>query len=274
VSCLYAVRWRSQLLYSLPLPFPQGLCVSGPPCRVKLQSEMYTPVRGDEFSKAETFLTVQGRAHTVEISEASLHVVTSVTGMRWDELFDDLSGQLEHELENEEADLHKEEERMRLGRLTIRDRIAAIHRAEDPQLRRVRYRSRGGELHTVRPLTVGRDWMAGDLDGRPGAQCVVPFGAIDSLIMDREQVECSLNELPDPPALAARLGIAFLLRDLSRRRTALTVDSTTATSTGTIDRVGRDHFDLAVHDPESPRRESAVEHVLLIALDQVLLLRL
>lgn len=194
--------------------------------------------------------------------------------MRWDHLFDDLAGQLEHELRAEEADLQHEEERLRLGRLTVRDRIAALQRASDPALRRVRYRSRAGELHAVRPLTVGRDWMAGDLDDRPGAQAIVPFSALDALLLDQEQVPVSLEPGPSGPLLAARLGLAFLLRDLGRRRTPLTVESTTGSVAGTIDRVGRDHFDLAVHELDVPRRESAVTHVRVVALDQVLLLRL
>ena len=47
--------------------------------------------------------------------------------MRWDNLFDDLEGQLEHELTSEEIDLQAEEERLRLGRMSLRDRILAIH---------------------------------------------------------------------------------------------------------------------------------------------------
>jgi hypothetical protein len=200
--------------------------------------------------------------------------VASVARMRWDHLFDDLAGQLEHELQAEEADLQHEEERLRLGRLTMRDRIAALHRADDPAARRIRYRSRTGELHVLRPLTVGRDWMAGDLDDRAGAQGVVPFAAIDALLLDRGQVAASLVAPPDAPVLAARLGIAFLLRDLCRRRTPLTVETSSSVATGTIDRVGRDHLDLAVHEPDVPRRESAVDHVRVVVLDQVLLLRL
>ena len=42
--------------------------------------------------------------------------MASVARMRWDHLFDDLAGQLEHELRAEEADLQHEEERLRLGR--------------------------------------------------------------------------------------------------------------------------------------------------------------
>jgi len=46
--------------------------------------------------------------------------------MRWDSLFDDLESQLEQELGAEEGDLLAEEERLRLGRLTLRDRLVAM----------------------------------------------------------------------------------------------------------------------------------------------------
>ncbi len=52
--------------------------------------------------------------------------------MRWDHLFDDLEGQLERELTAEEQDLGIEEERLRLGRLSVRDRVAALHEAGHP----------------------------------------------------------------------------------------------------------------------------------------------
>ncbi len=43
--------------------------------------------------------------------------------MRWDNLFDDLESQLEQELGAEDVDLLAEEERLRLGRLALRDRL-------------------------------------------------------------------------------------------------------------------------------------------------------
>lgn len=48
--------------------------------------------------------------------------------MRWDDLFDDLESQLEQELGAEDVDLLAEEERLRLGRLTLRDRLLAMTR--------------------------------------------------------------------------------------------------------------------------------------------------
>ncbi len=195
--------------------------------------------------------------------------------MRWDHLFDDLAGQLEHELQSEESDLRLEEERMRLGRLPLRERLAVLKASADPALSRVRLRVRNGETHDVRLVTVGRDWLAGDIEGGAGAsQAIVPLTAVDSLVLTQQQADVSLDPLVTTSELAARLGVAFLLRDLCRRRAAVTVVTAAGLASGTIDRVGRDHLDLAVHDLDAPRRSSAVAHVRVVAFDQLLLVRL
>ncbi|MDO9590416.1 MAG: hypothetical protein Q7J04_04680 [Microcella sp.] len=195
--------------------------------------------------------------------------------MRWDHLFDDLAGQLEHELQSEESDLQLEEERLRLGRLALRDRLAVLKASSDAELGQVRVRLRTGELHSVRLVTVGRDWVAGDLEGLPGnPQAIIPLAAIESVLMTAQQTTVSLDPLAATSELAARLGIAFLLRDLCRRRSTVTLVTASASTSGTIDRVGRDHLDLAVHDPDRPRRTTEVEHIRLVGFDQLLLVRL
>jgi len=195
--------------------------------------------------------------------------------MRWDHLFDDLAGQLEHELQSEESDLQQEEERLRLGRLTIRDRLVALRANSGSAGASIRCRLRSGEVERLRIVTVGRDWIAGDLEGGASRQqAIVPFAAIDALLLTPEQAQNSLAQAAERSELAARLGVGFLLRDLCRRRAVVTVRTLTADVTGTIDRVGRDHFDLAVHDRDVPRRATVVDHVRVIRTDQVLLVRL
>ena len=201
--------------------------------------------------------------------------MATVVRMRWDHLFDDLAGQLEHELQSEESDLQLEEERLRLGRLSLRERLAVLKASPDPALSRVRVRVRTGETHDLRLVTVGRDWLAGDIESGPGSsQAIIPLTAVDSIVLTQHQAEVSLDPLVTTSELAARLGVAFLLRDLCRRRAAVSVVTATGSAAGTIDRVGRDHLDLAVHDLESPRRSSAVEHVRVVGFDQLLLVRL
>jgi hypothetical protein len=197
--------------------------------------------------------------------------------MRWDSLFDDLEGQLEQELRAEELDQHAEEERLRIGRLAIRDRLLAIHAgaAGDAEAT-VRIILNSGDHLDLRANSFGRDWFTAILEGDapPRAQCVVPIAAIATLVLTRAQIEASLAPAETDASLASRLTLPFVLRDLCRRRSAVGVRTALGDVHGTIDRVGRDHFDLATHESGRPRRQSAVVDYRTIPLQQVLLLRL
>lgn len=199
--------------------------------------------------------------------------------MRWDNLFDDLESQLEHELTAEEIDLRAEEERLRLARMSLRDRILAIHECSSHGAvsGRIRVRLAGGATVVVRPLSFGKDWFSAELidDSPRHSQCIVPVTAIAGLLLERIQVEHSLTASADREhSLSVRLGLAFVLRDLCRRRAFVDLHILGETVRGTIDRVGRDHLDLAVHEPGSPRREVEVSHYRVVPFNQLLLVRL
>ncbi|TFC19542.1 hypothetical protein E3O19_02610 [Cryobacterium algoritolerans] len=217
--------------------------------------------------------------------------------MRWDNLFDDLEGQLEHELNAEEVDLRAEEERLRLGRLSLRDRLTSLAAgrggavlatgaAGNGAARSGAARSRAGILRialvsgetiTLRPTTFGRDWLAADLLDAPtlGAQCVLPLAAIAGVIVSAAEVPVSLAAEPDRAArLVDRIGLSFVLRDLCRRRSSLEVHTRTGLLTGTIDRVGRDHMDLALHAAGTLRRAAEVHQYRIVPLAEIQLVRL
>jgi hypothetical protein len=200
--------------------------------------------------------------------------------MRWDNLFDDLESQLEQELTAEEVDLQAEEERLRLARLGIRDRLYALHRAAaGGTTRMLRLVLRDGTRITVTPSSFGRDWFAGELIDESGRRpaCIIPIDAISGMILTREQVRLSFDAggVQEPSgALSARLGLPFVLRDLCRRRAPVELHLGDSRLHGTIDRVGRDHLDLAVHEAGHPRRESAVTEYRIVRLDQLLIVRL
>lgn len=194
--------------------------------------------------------------------------------MRWDNLFDDLAGQLERELSADEIDIGVEEERLRLSRLTVRDRLDALLRASDRTHRTIALDIRPREKLRVVLLALGRDWMSCELvDERARSRhCVIPLAAVAGVSLDAHQVAASLQRpVTDTgvPALADRLGLAFVLRDLARRRSALDVVQSSDIIHGTIDRVGRDHFDIAVHDRGEPRRNSAVSAHRLVPFAEV-----
>ncbi|MFF2370105.1 hypothetical protein [Agromyces sp. NPDC058110] len=195
--------------------------------------------------------------------------------MRWDLLFDDLEARLDQEQRDEERALALEEERLRLGRLVLRDRLAGIARAiGDDVAGFVRIEVRSGPTLALRPAAFGRDWVSGDqLDGdRTGRHCIVPIDAIEAILAGPTLLERSLE--PQGTAgssLTDRLGISIPLRDLSRRRAPVHVLTEAGRVHGTIDRVARDHLDLAVHPVGTPRRERDVQGYRIVPLDRILL---
>jgi hypothetical protein len=210
--------------------------------------------------------------------------------VRWDELCDDLEGQLEHELHADDLGLRVEEERLRLGRLSLRARLRAASGADGPRSAPVRLWLNDGSTVQVRATTFGRDWLAGDLvtgervvgAGRASARVIVPLDAVASVGLDEERLEASLLAEPDvdasrpdaPPRLADRLGLAFALRDLARRRAPVTLTTRAGVLHGTIDRVARDHCDLAVHEADEPRRTGNVRGTRIVPLSALVLIRM
>jgi hypothetical protein len=191
-----------------------------------------------------------------------------VSRMRWDSLFDDLESQLERERTAEELDIEAEEERLRLGRLSMRDRLFALTLA--PGNRTIRIGLTGGIRLAVRPQSLGRDWLSAVLaDGR---QCIVPLAAIATVSLGRAEVSASLAAMTQD-TVSGRLGLPFVLRDLCRRRRQVELTTLDGVLVGTIDRVGRDHLDLAVHDAGTARRESDVRDVLMLPIGRIVIVR-
>lgn len=193
--------------------------------------------------------------------------------MRWESLFDDLEGQLARELAAEDADLAAEEERLRLSRLSLRDRLAAVlgRPGADPSagVLRIRLASRSLDL---RPTSIGRDWISGDEIAESGRSraIVIAIDGIRTVRWSPEQLALSLDaDRASRSALGDRIGFAFVLRDLCRRRSSVEILTTDAPAElgagldpaplhGTIDRVGRDHVDVAAHPPGTSRTPAEV----------------
>ena len=243
--------------------------------------------------------------------------------MRWDDLFNDLEGQLERELHAEAADLRLDAERQRLEKLSLRTRLSNTVRAAGPGgALRLRVVLVSGESLMLQPTTLGRDWLAADLlvadvlagdrpdvdrpdvdqpgVDQPGVdqlgadqlgadqlgadqrgargrrvQCVIPLSAIAGVLLTAEQSRASLAVESDASArLIERVGFPFVLRDLCRRRRSVELETRGGVLAGTIDRVARDHFDLAVHPLGTLRRASEVTHFRLVPFWQIHVIRL
>ena len=195
--------------------------------------------------------------------------------MRWELLFDDLESQLDQEQRDEERALAIESERLRLGRLTLRDRITAMSRAGESGAADVRLELHGGRVVQLLPLAFGRDWVSGEVRDAtaPGAQCILPLASVEAVMPGRSQLEASLDSPPESTTrLAERIGLPFVLRDLCRRRSGVSVHTAVGSHHGTIDRVGRDHLDLAVHEPGAARRQRDVRGYRIVPLERIVLL--
>ncbi len=172
--------------------------------------------------------------------------------MRWDRLFDDLEAQASAEWEAERAALASESERVRLSRVSLRDRLLVLRDAQA----QVRVQLSGGAGVEGRIVAVGADWLA--VDRGQSSVSIVPLGGVTGLRMAHADLLHSASGRVGQ-ALRERMDLGFLLRDLARRRVPVLVELVADDAlTGTVDRAGADHFDLAIHDLDVPRHPSAV----------------
>lgn len=187
--------------------------------------------------------------------------------MRFDDLFDDLESQLEAELGAASREVADEEERFRVGRLELRDRLRAVD-ALDVSLR-------SGTRLRVKTMSIGRDWVSGEvLDGAAdGTGAVIPLSAIAAVRYDEAAAIASTAPAEERIRLADRLSLGYVLRDFARRRIWVGVEGASPVG-GTVDRVGRDHFDVAVHEYGSIRARGNVAHIAVVPFAAVDWIRL
>jgi hypothetical protein len=201
--------------------------------------------------------------------------------LRWENLFDDLEGQWETARLAEERDQRAEEERVRVARTVLRDRLRALTASDPP--RPLRLSLSDGTRIDLRAKVLGRDWLSGDLvvpgearTAREEHACILPLASVHALALDRDQVRSSLapvSELAPERGIVDRIGLPFVLRDLCRRRARVELRLHGTVVGGTLDRVARDHVDVAVHESGTPRRESAVTGYRVVPLAGIVLVR-
>ncbi|WP_349426826.1 hypothetical protein [Microbacterium sp. LWS13-1.2] len=179
--------------------------------------------------------------------------------MRWDRFFDDLEDQLASEWEAERAALDTEAERLRLSRVQLTERLTLLT-ARDPGVPVVAsFDLADGTSVRASVTGVGADWVSLALAEGPVGAVIVPFAAISSIGMPHADLLRTARPAPPRSPLADRLTFGFVLRDLVRRRAGVALHLVSGrVLTGTIDRAGADHLDLALHEPGAPRRTDAV----------------
>jgi hypothetical protein len=199
--------------------------------------------------------------------------------MRWDRLFADLEARFDELADAEAAAEQADRERVAIGAVRATQRLAGSIDQE------IRVRLAGGSAVSGVLRTVGPDWLL--LTEAQGRDCMVALTAVTAV----EGLTASTG--PEMSGLALRLDLRRALRGLARDRSPVAVAMTGWTGgsagsgvgagsygpvgsgelTGTIDRVGADFIEVAVHAAWEPRRAGTVRSVALVPLAGVVLVR-
>lgn len=163
--------------------------------------------------------------------------------MRWDRLFEDLEGQLrDEELAQRDADVvdRIRAERSRIG---LGDRL----------------RRHRGPIHLV--LARGR-LIVGDLLDAGAGWVLVQDGARGRALVPTDgivEIEGLGWAGSDRQGVCASLGLGHPLRAFARDRAVVEIEDVIGRSlVGTIDAVGADAFEVALHPRDEPRRPANV----------------
>ncbi|WP_347057850.1 hypothetical protein ABC795_14275 [Blastococcus sp. HT6-30] len=182
--------------------------------------------------------------------------------MRWQQLFADLQVQFEAAAEAESRAEWASRARAEMGAVRLVDRLGGSIGAE------LVLTCRGAGRVSGVLTDLGVDWLL--LAGERGREELVAMGTVRAV--------AGLGRWTAPEredgAVRARLDLRRALRGLARDRSAVQVlldDG--AVLTGTIDRVGADHVELAEHHADQPRRPAAVRQVQAVVIDAVAVVR-
>ena len=177
--------------------------------------------------------------------------------MRWEDLFDDLEAQWLREQRADQEALLPELVRAERAAVGWTDRVAT---ATGQTLTIATAAQRiSGIL-----LDLGQDWLLVEEQRRSVLIPVVAVLGISGLPY-RNRSEISRGR---------RIGISTALRGIARDRSAVTVhDTSGGLTTGSIDWVGADHFDVAEHPADAVRRPDAITGRRMIPIAAVSVIR-
>jgi hypothetical protein len=191
--------------------------------------------------------------------------------MRWDRFFEDIEDQLASEWEAERAALETEAERLRLSRITLHERIAALASAEGDPVAAV-IELRGGQSVTAPIAGLGADWMLASPWGSRSGAALIPLAAVTGVGLPHAALlrTARPETAGTVSAISRRATFGFAVRDLARRRVGVVVHGVDGRSlSGTIDRAGADHLDLALHERGAVRRAADVTGYRLVPFSAV-----
>jgi len=188
--------------------------------------------------------------------------------VRWDQLFAELESQyLQLAAAAEDAET-ADRIRVEQGAVVAVARLAGAIGAP------VRLSVTAGRPVSGHLRRVGPDWLL--VAEAPGREALVSLSAVTLVEGLTAATGAPLT------GLAQRLDLRFALRGLARDRSpiALTIPGGTGASdlngtelTGTIDRVGADFIEVALHAAWEPRRAAAVRQVVLVPRSGIIVVR-
>lgn len=173
-------------------------------------------------------------------------------GVRWAELFRDLEGQADAMASAELAGEVAERTRLELARIRLVDRLR-VGEGRELSLTVLGTTVLRGTL-----LDCGPDWLL--LADEGGRDALVPLAAVLGIVgLDPR----AAAEPGSEGVVHARCGLGIALRALARDRAAVActaIDGSTVS--GTVERVGADHLELAVHPVGESRVRSAAPRLI------------
>ncbi len=180
--------------------------------------------------------------------------------MRWDELFDDLEGQLDAQVVAELAGEVADRTRRELALVELTDRVVS-HLGRPLVLHLVDGSSHEGVVTDVaQQWLVLQDRVTADLVRRDRAvhdPVLVPLGSVVSLVGLGTSAATTGRD-----SVRRRISLSSALRAVARDRSPVRVGLADGSMpTGTLDAVGADHVDLAEHPVDEPRRVGSVRRV-------------
>ncbi len=190
--------------------------------------------------------------------------------MRWDQLFADLESRFEQLADDQAVAELADRERVEQGAVSMGARLSGALGAT------VRLRLTHGVPVAGSLRTVGPDWVL--IGESPGREALVRLAAVTV-------VEGLTTSTGRPVAgVGLRLDLRRALRGVARDRSPVSITVPGATGggldgshavelTGTIDRIGADFVETALHAPWEPRRAMAVRQVVLVPLTAIVVVR-
>jgi hypothetical protein len=189
-----------------------------------------------------------------------------VAAMRWENLFDDLEDQLTTERALADRDAFRDHLRQKnatRGLLTLFCEEQLLVGNAVP----IEVWMSGVSLW-ITVDNFGRDWIAGQIS-EPRAlagYAIVNAACVEQFVFPPQQKaaprtpnETAARDSSARPKRLERITLRILLRDLSRRRKSGWASVGGRAIHGTIDQVGADFVELAIHQPGRARRTESLE---------------